>query len=706
MPGNQRYCSQCGSDLYQPGTQVWNRCNRCGGPVHITEKNCRACGQPANAPVQVIQPVRIAPEKKKRKPALALLLLLIPVLVIAMLVGAELLENAQPTQPQLQGPGTTTTQKPVERPTNPIWTMPTQATTMPDTQPATKPTETKPTAPAPTEPKPTEPKPTAPKPTAPKPTEPKPTEPVPTEPTKPDTDILSEFADNHYLSAMGDGYCETMTGELVVFFLFVSDPTDGWTAAELAEAEAALLDELRHLLGEAQTYGVTLNIRYVTDSVTISQEYDRNSDNWREEAMKQAGIGAGYNDQRELEKYYEADDVPVVFVVDEPGRSFATSYYSGKGFESLVILEKDYSALRHEMCHLFGAKDMYFPTETVEAAKAYLPNGIMYGDCRGDVDALTAFVIGWTQELSDEAIAFLRATNDLTEEYIQQAKDQDQLTGFGTRYYDDGSYYTGYLVGGVRHGEGSYYWVDGSIFTGTWVNGVRCGYGEMTRSDGSGYKGYWEDDQYSGTGTAWYVGGDTYTGDFLQGDRHGQGTYTWTDGTVYTGAWANGERVGQGTMWYSDGYVYTGEWLDGERHGYGEMQGNDGYSYKGQWKTGQYHGTGTQTWGDGSYYTGDFASGYRHGKGMYTWSDGSSYVGDWVQGERTGKGTLTWPSGDYYTGDFVDDEMTGYGVRTYSGQTSRYEGQFLNGQRHGWGTYYYPDGSTYTGKWEYDSRVG
>ena len=612
QPG--RYCAHCGADLQNPSAQVWHNCGNCGSPVHISYTNCTRCGAPNRPPVP--------PKPAKKRSNAWLALLLIP--VVLMLVGGicvavlEFLDNGFP---QMNAPNTTATQ---EDPTRPSFHRPTQPhiprpTTLPvESMPGTVPTEpqptvipTRPTTPQPTEPtqpKPTEPTLTEPKPTEPTPTEPKPTEPKPAEPSD---NIPTLFKDNYYLSGMGDGYCETMTGEMVVVFLFVNDPTDGWDDGEKEEAQTALLTQLRALLDAAHAYGAELNVRYVFASVSIQSEFDRDSDQWKEEAMTNVGFAAGYQEQWTLEAYYEANNVPVVFLVDEPGRSYASMYSSGKGFESVTICQKDYAALRHEMCHVFGAMDMYFPQETEVAAKQYLPDGIMYGDCEGNVDALTAFVIGWTKKLTDEAVSFLWTTNSLTEAYIKEAQKQDQLTGYGTKYVD-GGHYTGYMVGGVYHGEGTFYWDDGYTYTGTWVHGKREGYGEMTGPGGYVYKGYWKDNAQHGTATVTYVGGDTYSGDFVNGQRHGQGTYTWTDGSVYVGAWVDGQRTGKGTMTWTDGSYYTGDFKDGTMHG------------KGEWYYAQY----------GTKYVGDFVNGKRHGWGTYYYADGTTYTGRWENDAR------------------------------------------------------------------------
>ncbi len=674
-----QYCSQCGADMTNPAATVWYTCGNCGNPVHISHPNCMRCGAvlmiPKQAPSQPwiqsqpqIQPTNHPPKPKKRKNKW-LLPLVIATIVLNLGIGIGIDAYLKNEYPQLDVP-TIGTQPSFSRPTLPKFpelTRPTSGADEPSqtrpTDPVAtqqKPTQPKPTATKPAVTKPTQPKPTETKPTEPKPTQPKPTQTKPTEaaPTEPESNIPDTYQKNHYLSAMGDGYCETMTGDIVVIFVFVTDPTDGWTKTEKAEAEEALVEELRTLLGEAESYGVEMSLRYVVTSATVDMEFSRDEHTWQEEAMKQIGFHDGYKDQRKLEEYYDADQVPVVFVVDEPGRSYAYSYRSGKGFESVTILQKDYSSLRHEICHVFGARDMYFPQETVTAAKEYLPNGIMYGDCDGQIDALTAFTIGWLDELTDEALAFLQATNGLTDEYIEEAKKQDQLTGYGTKYYDNG-YYVGYMKNGVRHGEGTYYWDSGAIYTGDWVDGEREGTGTMTFADGSVYTGKWKNSKRNGKGKQTYADGGVYDGQWKDDERHGTGTFAWADGTVYTGDWSKGERTGEGTM----------------------------------------------TWTTGDKYVGQFKNGYRHGKGTYYYPNGNEYTGDWVEGERSGKGTFTWADGSWYTGDFVKSQMTGKGERYYASYGTRYVGDFVDGKRHGYGTYYYADGTTWTGYWENDARV-
>lgn len=629
VPG-AKFCAHCGADLQNPAAQVWRNCSRCGSPIHITQQFCGNCGAAGLPPVQ---PKPLKKKKKRSSGAAKVVLSLLLVLMLLSGLGVwvsnggldQLLDMYVSTEPTAE-PTTEPTRQPGKKP----------KPTLPPMEETTNPPVTKPAA------------------TQPAPTQPVPTQPVPTQPA---SNIPAEYASHYYLGFMESGYCEEMTGDIVIYFLYVNDPDSSWTEEEKAEAEEELINALSTLKSEAATYGVDLALRAAFNTVSIDVEFQKNSKGWQEEAMRQAELQAAYKDQRKLEEAFGADQVPVVFLVDEDGRSYASVREISSGFESVTILQKDYYAIRHELCHVFGARDLYFPRETVEAANLYLPNAIM-NDSHGDVDALTAFAIGWLDTLTPEAKAFLDATSSLTEEYIDAAKAQDSLTGYGTKYFKDG-YYVGYMREGMPDGNGIYYWDDGRWYDGNWDFGQLEGYGEYHDAEGYVYKGYFHQGKRHGTGKVQYASGNMYEGDFVEDERHGKGTYTW-----------------------STGESYTGDWVHDERSGYGVYTTPDGASYTGEWKDGHYHGKGKMIYTSGDCYEGDFAEGKRHGKGTYTWKDGS-----------------------YYTGDFVEGVREGYGEYYYAGYGTRYVGQFVGGKRHGWGTYYYADGTVYEGPWENDRRA-
>ena len=48
----------------------------------------------------------------------------------------------------------------------------------------------------------------------------------------------------------------------------------------------------------------------------------------------------------------------------------------------------------------------------------------------------------------------------------------DQFHGVGRRIFEDGAYYLGDWLNGIRQGQGTFESADGMSYTGEWFNGV------------------------------------------------------------------------------------------------------------------------------------------------------------------------------------------------------------------------------------------
>lgn len=292
-----------------------------------------------------------------------------------------------------------------------------------DPQPTTNPT----TSAAPTTQRPTT-TPTLP-PTQPtKPTT-QPTQPEtqPTEPAVPENPVPEELRNNYYLGSKDQGDCERMTGNINVLVVFVSDSISKWTESDMQMSKTAFADHEANMEAAAARYGAEMELTMTYLEATILTEFNVEGKALTSAytTMRKLGIGDAFHDQDSLEAKYDADAVPILFVLNRPGRAFAVAMdaYTDE-LECAVIFGKDMSSVRHELYHIFGAQDFYFPDETIAAQEKYLPDSIMNNHFN-DVDDLTAFLIGWVDELSDNAIKFLRATNHLTREEIEDARAEN-----------------------------------------------------------------------------------------------------------------------------------------------------------------------------------------------------------------------------------------------------------------------------------------
>lgn len=256
-----------------------------------------------------------------------------------------------------------------------------------------------------------------------------PTQPAtqPTQPPEPENPVPENLRNNYYLGHKGNGACEEMIGNINVLVVFVSDSVSKWTQTEIQEAKITFADHETRMEAAATRYGAEMDMTMTYLEATISMEFNVGEKMMTSahSVMRKLGIGDAFHDQDMLEGKYEADAVPILFVLNRPGRAYAVTMDEKTDvLECAIIYGKDLSSVRHELCHIFGALDFYFPNETIAAQEKYLPDSIMNNHYK-DVDDLTAFLIGWVDELSENAIKFLQATNHLTKEEIEDAQEKN-----------------------------------------------------------------------------------------------------------------------------------------------------------------------------------------------------------------------------------------------------------------------------------------
>ena len=493
--------------------------------------------------------------------------------------------------------------------------------------------------------------------------------------------VPEELKEHVYLGARSSGTCDGFSGNVALYIIFVNDSQCSWTDWEITEIQNTVNASLATITSDAASYGATLNLTAQYRTASISTELIRDeSIDWVNSALASLSLPTDGTANLVLEDTLGCDEVPIVFFTNQGGRSFAQHQYKMNAVEYSIIYDEP-TPLYHEVAHIFGAKDFYFPSEVQALAEEYLPNSIMVDSGSGVVDDLTAYLIGWTDTLSDTALTFLQETAYLTYDYLAEQKEIDSFTGYVTDRKTSSGTYTGYLVDGFFHGKGKMVWDSGSSYDGDWNHGSVHGSGTYIYSDGGTYVGQFQNGSRHGYGTYYFPNGNVYDGQWENGERAGYGTFRWENGDVYEGQWQNSQRNGQGTLTYSDGTVYIGPWVDNERSGQGALTFASGGSYVGEFLHNKYHGTGTFIYSDGGKYVGQFYEGKRQGQGIYYFPSGNVYEGEWLDGERTGYGTFRWTDGTVH------------------------QGQWLNGKRHGQGTLTYSDGTVMSGIWEDDKFI-
>ena len=467
---------------------------------------------------------------------------------------------------------------------------------------------------------------------------------------------------NVFLNTRDQGISATLTGDVLITTIFVSDKSTSWSKSEMEAIKTGHETMTKAILAEAKTWGVDLKLTLEYRTASVSHDLATASHNdWSEAALKSAGLSATASE--DLEKSRKVKEAPVLFYLDLTGRAFASSSMGKSNrTEYAVFYSGDSGAAnyRHELYHLFGAKDFYYPAAVETLGKKYFPKSTMLtAGADSGTDSLTAYLIGWTDQLDATAKTFLSETNWITTDYLKEEHEKETYTGYVENRRMSAGTYTGYLVDGVQQGQGTMVWDTGNKYTGNWDYGQMHGQGTFTWSDGASYKGAFVKGVRQGQGRYTFASGAWYEGEFVNGKFHGQGTYRWVNGDTYVGTWVNDARIGRGKLTFADGSWYEGDFSEGKFHGTGTRVYTNGARYEGKWQNGKCHGQGKLTYANGSWYQGAFSEGAFHGQGTMVYSNGDRYEGQWKNNQRHGQGTYTFANGSQKSGRWEENTFVG-----------------------------------------------
>ena len=227
-------------------------------------------------------------------------------------------------------------------------------------------------------------------------------------------------AGEHFASASRDfGPSGRFLGRIQLTPVFVSTPGHPWTEEKRQEWWDAWHLSADFIGREAARYGAEISLSAAFYETEIPMEYDSEL-GWYWYLMRNYFLAESMTElQRRVETEYQADDAPHLFLFNSAGRSHA--YASARGvewneeFSVLFCGEPIVSgSITHELLHLYGAIDLYdYELEEVQPAAAkQFPSSVMLS-INGEIDELTAWLIGWTDTKSRRVTDFLEETAGL-----------------------------------------------------------------------------------------------------------------------------------------------------------------------------------------------------------------------------------------------------------------------------------------------------
>ncbi|MBR3297810.1 MAG: hypothetical protein IKI64_01260 [Clostridia bacterium] len=380
------------------------------------------------------------------------------------------------------------------------------------------------------------------------------------------------------------GSCKDMTGDVLLRVFFVD--LEGFTWTE--NARNATLDNLNRAVDflerKAAQEGVSLKFFKTTCDFSLNlypYTYPSPLDYERAFGIELMRV---YNSEYRVLGALEGFQTALLFFMNFPeGRSTANMSKP----EYNVDLEYaclypnvffPFECIVHELMHLFGAFDFYYPDRLAKAVSEAFPRSIMLNSAIApQIDDVTKYLIGWHDRPSLRAKQILNTVSGLSLEDIHRE-----------RIAQDNSSYTV-----INKAAATYY--------GPVVNMLPEGRGKQVMRSGTVYEGGFHMNKYLGEGTVTFPNGDVFKGYFV--NDLGSGTLYRNGRAVETGTYGYQEIV------FPNGDRYLGELYNMKMHGYGKLLSTDGSFYMGCFQNGQKHGRGLLRTADYRAYEGDFAFG-------------------------------------------------------------------------------------------------
>ncbi len=237
-------------------------------------------------------------------------------------------------------------------------------------------------------------------------------------------DIQRIYKDHFFTYRRNMGRVRTLTGSLDVIVFFVNDIQTVWTDRAKAQYKATQKSAMQFVLRNARQRGIPLQIRnaYVDATVRMVCTPD-NFQTWSKSIIQKYGTSDVFSYQQKHEQVKRCTEAPILFVLNKPFRSSAISTdWQSRMYGEFAIISSQCTehTIVHELLHQFGAMDLYYPREVQSLVERMNYTSVM-GSHSMYIDSLTAYLIGWTDEIDAATVQFLEKTKYLTREYMFEA---------------------------------------------------------------------------------------------------------------------------------------------------------------------------------------------------------------------------------------------------------------------------------------------
>lgn len=234
--------------------------------------------------------------------------------------------------------------------------------------------------------------------------------------------IDTKYMLSNQASKRNVGSARQFEGKVAIYHLFANDSQASWSEPEKNEILSRLSQAYGFLNHQSEMHGKKVQfIEQIGPPVSVKRRLPTGTfvdPSWTEEVIRK-GSGVESNELvARLKQTHKAKNAIICLHVNKPALSYNLAFYENVAEEfsaERMVCFSTYPDSRptsaatyaHEILHLFGAGDLYFPYDKddyrKQVAKRYFPNDVMfrvdYNLYRLNVGAFTAYRIGWRNNL-------------------------------------------------------------------------------------------------------------------------------------------------------------------------------------------------------------------------------------------------------------------------------------------------------------------
>jgi hypothetical protein len=228
------------------------------------------------------------------------------------------------------------------------------------------------------------------------------------------------------------GNCKRLAGKPFVMVIYLDDDVSNWTEEEVHVYNERLINPALDFLDDnAAKWGVNLCMKtgyyasygHPEEPVKYDGVVENfNDGNTSDDILDQAALSLGYASKEDMHdhlvEFAQTEQIAYVVMLDKGGRSYSCPR-SGRNRSVTNDYELEYAVvfsgftdtsrdsasdtIAHELLHLFGAEDYYYPDSRKALAEKYYPEDIMLC-AMSDLEYFTlgeytAYTLGWTDKV-------------------------------------------------------------------------------------------------------------------------------------------------------------------------------------------------------------------------------------------------------------------------------------------------------------------